>query len=117
MRELFANAARALFSIVTNVKTIRAAEKRTITAEAVDREALLVAWLNEFIFLFDSEQRLFSRFDVRAVSKTKVRAVVYGERAEPSRHPIKTGLKSATYHQLKITKGPKGYRARVILDV
>jgi SHS2 domain-containing protein len=117
MPELFANAARALFSVITDLKTIRESERQEIEARAADREALLVAWLNEFIYRFDSEQWLFRRFEVREVTKTKVRAIAYGERADTGRHPIKTGVKSATYHQLRIEKRPGGYRAKVIVDV
>ncbi len=85
--------------------------------EAPDPEALLVAWLNEFVFLFDTERLLFRRFDVKECTGTSIHARAYGEPADLARHDIKTGVKSATYHGLAIRRTKRGYSARVIVDI
>lgn len=92
-------------------------ERHEIVASAPDREALLVAWLNEFVYRFDAESLLFRRFDVHEMSDTLIRATAHGEKADPSRHPIKTGVKSTTYHGLYVKETHKGWRARVIFDI
>ncbi len=88
-----------------------------MTAEAPDAEALLVAWLNELVYLFDTEHLLLRRFEIEALGQRSLRARVFGEPADPERHEIKTGVKSATYHGLAIRRTRSGYSARIILDV
>ena len=117
LSELFGNAARGLFQIISDLASIREAQSRQVVAMAPDREALLAAWLNEFVYLFDVEHLLFRRFEVQELSDTAVRALAFGEPVDLMRHDIKTGVKSATYHGLQVKKGPRGYRARVILDI
>ena len=51
--ETFANAARALFSLITELDNVEEVLHRDIELVAPDLESLLVAWLNEFIYLFD----------------------------------------------------------------
>jgi len=115
--ELFANAARCLFHVITDLGHIRLREIRDVEVSAPDREALLVAWLNEFLYLFDAENLVFRRFEVTELSETRIVARVHGERVDPERHPMKTGVKSATYHELKVWQDQRGYVARVILDI
>ena len=52
MSQAFANAARALFSLITELDNIEEALHRDIEITAADEESLLVAWLNELIYLF-----------------------------------------------------------------
>ena len=115
--ELFANVARGLSQTITDLDSIRESEAHEIAAAATDREALLVAWLNEFVYRFDAENLLFRRFELHEMSGVEVRATAYGERVDPQRHNIKTGVKSTTYHGLSITENARGYTARVIFDI
>jgi SHS2 domain-containing protein len=41
--------------------------------------------------------------------------VCYGERYDPARHRLKTGIKSATYHMLEVDA--EKHRVRVIFDI
>jgi SHS2 domain-containing protein len=83
---------------------------------APDEEDLLVAWLNELIYLFDTENILFKRFEV-TVLDNRLKARVYGEKVDSSRHRLKTGVKGATYHMLGVSKGDSGCRVQVIFDI
>ncbi len=55
MKQAFANAAKGLFSIITELDDVEETGHRDIALTAPDRESLLVAWLNELIYLFDTE--------------------------------------------------------------
>ena len=114
--EAFANAGRGLFSLITDPDDIDETEYRDIEVTAPDRESLLVAWLNELIYLFDAESMLFRRFDISDLGATRLRATVYGEVADSSRHRLKAGVKAATYHMLEVD-GSDGGRVRVLFDV
>ena len=111
----FANAAAGMFSIITDLRYIREAESRTISVNEPDAESLLFEWLNSLIYLFDVEGLLFRRCDVRQFSDTKLVAVCHGEKYDPSRHHLKIGIKSATYHMLKVDKGNN--QVQVIFDI
>lgn len=117
IEETFANAALGLFSLITNLGDIRERLNRDLAVSAEDMESLLVAWLNELIYLFDVEYTLFRRFEINHLTQTQLRARCYGEQAEPARHKLKIGVKAATYHMLRIDKDNNDYKAQVIFDV
>jgi SHS2 domain-containing protein len=114
--ETFANAARALFSIITDLDNVAEVLHHDMELEAPDRESLLVAWLDELIYTFDTENVLFKRFDINKLSNTRIKARSYGEKIDKSRHEIKTGVKAATYHMLKIDN-QNGWQAQVLFDI
>ncbi len=117
MREAFANAALALFSLINKPEDVKQDLKQHVELTAGDREALLVRWLNELIFFFDAEHLIFSRFDIGKLTDTELEADCLGEKVDPSRHRLRMGVKAATYHLLRITNDANGYRAQVIFDI
>ncbi len=116
-KELFVNAAKGLFTIIASMDNVRETERREVEAEAPDSEALLIEWLNRLVFVFDVENLLLKRFEISEISDTRVRATCFGELIDASRHELRTGVKAATYHALKIDHGVDGYKARVIFDL
>jgi len=116
MNETFANAAKALFSLITELDDVEEAIHRDIELTAPDQESLLVGWLNELIYLFDAENIIFKRFDVTQLSQTHLKARSYGHKVDSSKHKLKTGVKAATYHMLKIDKS-NGGKVQVLFDI
>ncbi|MBN1862547.1 MAG: archease [Dehalococcoidales bacterium] len=114
--QAFANAARALFSLIAEPDDIAEALHRDLELAASDQEDLLVTWLNELIYLFDTEHLLFKRFEV-SVLGDRLKARAYGEKVDSSRHRLKTGVKGATYHMLGVSRNDSGCKVRVILDI
>ncbi len=117
LEEVFANAAYGMISIIADAETVNEVVERAISAEAFDQTELLVTWLNELLYLFDAEFLLFSRFDIQELTEERIRATAYGEKADSSRHNLKTHVKAATYHSLKLEEKEEGFRAQVIFDV
>ena len=117
MKQVFANVARGFFSLITELDTVAVKEKRGIKVTAPDREALLVNWLNELIYLFEVKEMLFNRFDITSITDTELTAIGYGEKINLAKHELKTQVKAATYHTLKIEQNEDGWKAQVILDV
>ncbi len=60
----FEHAAEGMFSIITDIDTVAAETRNDISIISADKEGLLIDWLNELIYLFDTENRLFSKFDI-----------------------------------------------------
>jgi SHS2 domain-containing protein len=72
--QAFANAARALFSLITELDDVAEFLHRDIELTAPDEESLLVKWLNELIYLFDTENIVFKRFDVTKLNNSQLKA-------------------------------------------
>jgi len=115
LAEAFANAAYGMFSIIAGLDAVRETESRSLELSEADPEALLFEWLNCLIYFFDVDMLLFSRFDIIEFDGCRLKAVCYGEKYDPSRHQLKTGVKSATYHMLRVDKEKN--QVRVIFDV
>jgi SHS2 domain-containing protein len=117
LRDLFQHAGEAFADIVTDAETIRPQESKQICLDADNIEDLLVRWLNEFVFLFDTEDLLFSVFDIVSVDDHHIEATVKGEAYDDTRHPINTTVKGATYHQLEVVRQNDLWKAHVIFDL
>ena len=116
LKKAFENAARGMFSLITELTIIQNDLTREINASSLDRESLLVNWLNELIYLFDVENLIFSNFDIIHLNDTSISAIAYGEKVDLSKHEIKTGIKAATYHMLEIEEND-GCRVQVLFDL
>ena len=115
LAEAFANAAYGLFSIIAELKTVKEAESRQLELSEDDPEALLFEWLNSLIYLFDVEMILFKKFEITSFDSRRLRATCYGEKYDPSRHHLKTEVKAATYHMLKVDREKN--QVQVIFDI
>jgi SHS2 domain-containing protein len=114
---LFQHGAEALFRIITDPRTIREKESRRVYVQAKGREELFVSWLNEFVYLFDTKSYLFVRFEMLDLGDHFIEAMAYGEIYEEGWHPIFRTIKGATYHQIHIDQGKRGWEAQVIFDL
>jgi SHS2 domain-containing protein len=117
VKELFANAALALFSLITELESIEAKLHLDLKVRSKHRDSLLVEWLNELIYLFDVKHILLNRFDIKTLDHNQLKATCYGEDFDPVKHKINIGVKAATYHMLKIAKDGVGYKAQIIFDI
>jgi len=117
IKQLFSNAALALFSLITDVRSIKEQLQHGVEINSENKDDLLVEWLNELIYLFDANHLLFNHFEIESLSNNKLKATCYGEKFNPARHRIKIDVKAATYHMLKIVQDSEGYSAQVIFDI
>jgi SHS2 domain-containing protein len=113
--EAFASAAYGMFSIIAELDSVKEVASRRVEVTADDIESLLFEWLNSLLYYFDIEMLLFSRFDIIEFGDTRLVADCRGEKYDASRHRLKTGVKSATYHMLEVDR--KNNRVRVIFDI
>ena len=111
----FANAAYGLFSIIAELDAVQENESRNVEIKEEDWEGLLFEWLNYLIYLFDVEMLLFNRFDIINLDEHQLKAVCDGEKYDPSRHRLKIGVKSATYHMLTVDREKN--QVQVIFDI
>lgn len=114
LEELFANAARGMFSLITDLEAVRPVGEYTVRVEADDVHALLFDFLSELLFLHQTKNVLLAEFDVR-VEGTVVDARVRGESIDRGRHPLRMDVKAVTYHEM-IVDPEKGV-LQVIFDI
>jgi SHS2 domain-containing protein len=117
VKELFSNAALALFSLITEPECIRDKLHLNLKVSSEGTDMLLVEWLNELIYFFDTKHLLFNRCNIESLTNDELNATCYGEGFDSTRHKIKRGIKAATYHMLKLDKNKDGYKAQVIFDI
>jgi len=116
-RKLFSNAGLALFSLITDLGSIEEKLHLDLEVRSEDRDSLFVDWLNELIYCFDAKHVLFNRFDIETMTHSVLKATCYGENFDPNKHRIKTEVKAATYHMLRLDTDGNGYKAQIILDI
>jgi len=117
LAEAFGKAAYAMFDIITDVDEVKETSSYDVRVSAGNIEELLVAWLDELLYRYETERILCKRFVIEDMSDLRLSAVVFGENADSTRHEIKTEIKSVTYHQLKVEETKDGWRVQVIFDV
>ncbi len=110
-------ALRGFLSLVTDPASVRPVDRIEVRLEAPDREDLLVAWLNELVFLLDTREFLPAGADIRLVSGTNLEATLHGEEMVPDRHERRLLVKAATYHGLYVRALNGGLEGEVTLDL
>jgi SHS2 domain-containing protein len=109
--DLFADALAALTEVLENGERGRL-RSRELTVRAEDRPALLAAWLEELVFLAETEG--FVPHDVKRLELGDVhlRARVRGRVGDPP-HLVK----AVTYHGLELAQRDGRWHGRAVLDV
>lgn len=131
LTEVFSNAAIALYSLITDVSYVDTKKNITVSVESPSSEGLLVSWLNELIFHFDTygfigkevtdimisppEQKLDNERD--STQGHELTATVAGEDFNRDKHEGKLLVKAATYHNLRIEKIGNLWEAVIIFDI
>ena len=114
---LFAEAARALFTLlVPNMAAIRSVEKLEFALQPDTPENLLVDWLSELLFTYETRRIVLQDFAV-TVNENGLQAVAHGEPLDSSRHETGYEIKAVTYHRLKVEPQEQGWVAEVFLDL
>ena len=121
LEELYRQAACGLASLVTDPTRISRQREVTIEVSGIDLEELLVAWLGEIIFRFEADQLLLTEFErpriLRDPGNIHLVARAWGDRWDPNSHPIRSAVKAATYHDLRIVPDRLGrFDVTIIFD-
>ncbi len=85
---------------------------REVAVDGHERAALLVQWLEELVFLAETEDLVPEDVARIELCDRGLVATVRCRRGRP-RHLVK----GATYHRLAFERSGRGFRARVVLDV
>lgn len=114
IEEAFSNAAYALKKSIYSKMTKKRIEKQ-INVEAKDIEGLLYRFLEELIYLFDSEKFILSKIENIKINKNKLSAKVIGDTAE--KYKIEMQIKAVTYNEMLIKEEKNKFILQVVLDI
>jgi SHS2 domain-containing protein len=117
LQELFVNAAAGMYSLITDTAAVREERHMTLDIEGHSLEGLLVSWLNELIFQFDTYGFVGRAIRVEAFHDDRMSARVSGEEFDPERHEKRLLVKAATYHRLSIEKKEGQWVTDIIFDI
>ena len=117
LEDLFLNAAAGMYSLIADPGRI--SPQKSIEAESKGNslEGLLVSWLNELIFQFDTYGFIGREVRIHELRDTLIKATVTGEDFDPEKHGRGLLLKAATYHRLNIERKEDHWEADVIFDI
>ena len=114
---LFGEAGRGFLSVVvSNPDAIEPRDALAVDIAGGPLDYLLLDWLTELLFLFESKGFLAAEFDM-AVGDDGLAASVRGEPYDSARHLLAHEVKAVTYHELKVEHSADGWLAEVILDI
>ena len=118
LKAAFEVTAASMFDLICDLDSVGGGVRRTvrIRAREGDLENMMVRWLTELLFVFESERLLLSRFDVSKLTSDALEADVVGERFDRDRHPVKLEIKAATYHDMVVDERDGLWFVRVIFD-
>lgn len=116
-KDLFSNAAYALFDLVTDIRMLTGENQMPVTLSGSDWPDLMVNWLRELLYLWNGNEILVKAVDIHSLSERRLSATIFYAPYDPDHHIIKMEIKAVTYHQVQVSGGPAGWEARLIIDV
>jgi SHS2 domain-containing protein len=118
LEELFANAADGLREMIFGAHpTPLEQTSLDINLEGMDIEELLVSWLNEILYVFETQQFVPFSFQVKKVASTHMSASMFGRVFEKNGFSVQREVKAVTYHQLTLEKTESGWLTRLFVDL
>ena len=113
----FSSTAQGLAYLLSDQPSRKQSESRQIRIEADTLPSLLVQFLNEIVFLQETEDFLPGAVTDLTMSRTSLDATLTGGIFDPKLHDINAHIKAATYHGLKIEQTSERVTIKVIFDV
>ena len=115
--ELFVNSGLALFDVMADTDKIELTERLPLEVEGADRDELIVNWLRELLYLYQSGGYLLKDFKITEVKDSLVKAEVCGEKIDPDRHEIKQEIATVAGHKSRMQKTGNQWVAQVIFEL
>jgi SHS2 domain-containing protein len=109
---LMEEAARGMFELMGVEVSEDSRCHRQLEIGADDREQLLVSFLEELLFIADSEELAFDGFMLKLVDTNLLARLEGGGIVSRSKE-----IKAVTYHNLQIKESRRGLKTSIVFDV
>ncbi|MHA2184829.1 MAG: archease [Promethearchaeota archaeon] len=122
LEEAFSSMALGLISTITpDLNKISQIIEKNIEIVSEDKYALCFDFLTEFLYLFDVEELIFSKINVKSIKKVKDKykldAVLKGEKFDRAKHEIGTEVKAITYSFMNIIEKKNRVEITMVFDI
>lgn len=117
LEEAFIQTFLALASLLTSPENLTSEKTVRISLSADDTDSLLINFLNEIIFLEETQDFLPSVVSSLKIKDGNLEAEISGCEYDPARHDIRLSIKAATYHNLAISEGEDDVKIQIIFDI
>ena len=127
LEEAYENAGLAMFNVVTDIGKVKKQESREFEIVSEDLVSLLYDYLEELLFLQDTEFLFFSDFKItieKIVSEPssdlenyKLACTAYGEEINWDVHDHRSEVKAITFHKMCVNEDNGVFKLRAILDL
>jgi len=117
---LFVSAALAFTDSITVLSRVEPRRPEEVAMDAPELDLLLVDFLSELLYRFDTRGWLTRDADVEIRERDggwALEATLSGEKLDPERHPIKILIKAVTYHGLQVIERDGEWQANVVFDI
>ena len=127
LEEAYENAGLAMFDVITDIGKVKKDEVEEFEIVSEDLVSLLYDYLEELLFLQDTELLFFSDFKVNIekiedkesshLENYKLTCCAYGEEINWDVHTHKSEVKAITFHKMCVKEDEGVFKLRAILDL
>lgn len=127
LEEAYENAGLAMFNVITDINKVRKEESREFEIVSEDLVSLLYDYLEELLFLQDTEFLFFSDFKVNIekmdddessdLENYKLTCFACGDEIDWNVHSHKSEVKAITFHKMCVKEDDGIFKLRAILDL
>jgi SHS2 domain-containing protein len=120
MEELFMVSAQAWKETIFENNIIEIKEEKKIKIAENDLELLLVKFLDELNFLFQTKKWICSFVKEISFQKNNawsLSALLSGENFNEDKHPVSLEIKAVTFHQMEIRNKDGKFLTRIVFDI
>jgi SHS2 domain-containing protein len=117
LKNLFADAATAMFEQITDISKLKGQHKKQISATGMDRHDLLINWLRELLSFWTIYTNLVKTVEILDLDETRIKANVVYDSFAPDTYDINKDIKAVTYYGVSVDQTPDGWEATIIFDV
>lgn len=110
-KELFENGMKAMVDYLSPTLE-KEKVKRKIRVKSIDFETLLVDFLNELLYYFQTKKEVYFEIKIKNLTEKVIEAYLFGNKIKSFSREIK----AATYHNLKVKKN-KFLEAVILFDI
>jgi len=118
LEDAFSDAALATFEIITDIEKVEGKVEKKIHVESERKRTLLYDFLNELVYLVDTEGWLLHNVEKMSITRDGDRfildAALVGDSGD---YEILTQIKSVTYSDMEIKEGDNNTILTVVHDI
>jgi len=124
LADVLAQAALGFFALIADPASIEARDVREVRAHGASAEGLLVAWLNECLYVHDVEGFVARRVEFATVDAEptasgepfRLHGFLHGEEVDAARHVRALDVRSASTRGASVVPVAGGLEGRVLLE-